>query len=63
MKKHAVIYEGVLTEEEDGDCKIEEDDVIFDILRFFIGQNIRLTIEEIKEEIEWVLLSLLRVQS
>jgi len=44
MKKHAVVYEGVLTR------NIEEDYVTSDILTYFIGQNIRLTIEEIKEE-------------
>ena len=50
MKKHAVVYEGVLTRNEDWDYKIEEDYVTSDILTYFIGQNIRLTIEEIKEE-------------
>uniref|UniRef100_A0A6M3MCD2 Uncharacterized protein n=1 Tax=viral metagenome TaxID=1070528 RepID=A0A6M3MCD2_9ZZZZ len=49
MQKHIVVYEGLLEQNEDGDLKINDSDVIFDILRFFIGENIRLTIEEIKE--------------
>ena len=48
MQKHIVVYEGLLDQNEDGDLKINDSDVIFDILRFFIGENIRLTIEESK---------------